>query len=161
MTMPARQTAFISFAVGGAAFLMDRVHKFYQIDLMGWTGGEHVQVTGFLDYILVWNTGVSYGLLAGVPWYVMTAVIVLAMALLVGWWVKAEELRLRLALALCLGGALSNALDRTMYGAVADFFYLHAGDWSFYVFNIADVAITAGAILLIIDLLFASSETKA
>lgn len=161
MNADARRTALISLAAGGAAFLVDRVHKFTQIDILGWVGGEHISVTGFFDYVLVWNTGVSYGLLSGMPWFVIMGIMLLAMALLIGWWLKAEALRLRLALALCLGGALGNALDRALYGAVADFFHLHAGSWSFYIFNIADMAITAGGILLVIDLLFDSQTKKA
>ena len=161
MNSAGRTTAYVSLAAGGAAFFLDRLHKFIQIDLTGWTGGEYVPVTPFFDYVLVWNTGVSYGLLAGLPPFFMAAIIGLAMALLIGWWIKADGMRLRLALALCLGGAVSNALDRALYGAVADFFHLHAGTWSFYVFNIADMAITLGAILLILDLLFSDNETKA
>lgn len=161
MTPEARFSATLSLAVGGGAFFLDRVHKFYQLDFSGWTGGEYIHVTPFFDYVLVWNTGVSYGLLSGVPTFVLAIIIGAAMALLIGWWLKAETVRLRLALALCLGGALSNALDRAIYGGVADFFHLHAGTWSFYVFNIADMAITAGAILLIIDLLFAKPVVKA
>lgn len=160
MNIASRSTALLSLAIGGGVFFLDRLQKFYQLDVMGWTGGEFVQVTPFFDYVLVWNTGVSYGLLSGFPPFVLAIIIGAAMALLIGWWIKAETLRLRLALALCLGGALSNALDRAIYGAVADFFHLHAAGWSFYVFNIADMAITAGAILLIVDLLFAKPVAK-
>ena len=59
----------------------------------------------------------------------------------------------RAGLACCIGGALSNALDRAIYGSVADFFHFHLGDWSFYIFNLADAAITLGVILLLLDLL--------
>ncbi len=156
-----RSSALISLALAGLVFFIDRAHKFYQVDLAGWTGGERIQVTPFFDYVLLWNTGISYGMLSGVPTFVLAMVIGLAMALLIGWWIKAEGLRLRLALAFCLGGAVSNALDRVFYGAVADFFHFYSGTWSFYVFNIADMAITTGAILLIIDLLFAKPEVKA
>jgi lipoprotein signal peptidase len=52
---------------------------------------------------------------------------------------------------LVIGGALSNALDRLLYGAVADFFHFHWQDWSFYIFNLADMAITVGVLLLILD----------
>jgi signal peptidase II len=57
-----------------------------------------------------------------------------------------------MGLALCLGGALSNALDRALYGAVADFFHFHWGTASFYIFNLADAAITLGVVLLFIDM---------
>jgi signal peptidase II len=53
----------------------------------------------------------------------------------------------------CIGGAASNAVDRILYGAVADFFHFHWGEWSFYIFNIADMAITLGVLLLILDLI--------
>jgi signal peptidase II len=59
----------------------------------------------------------------------------------------------RCGLALALGGALSNALDRALYGAVADFFHFHWGDWSFYIFNLADTAISLGVVLLLLDAL--------
>ena len=54
---------------------------------------------------------------------------------------------------LCIGGALSNAVDRLLYGAVADFFHFHWQAWSFYIFNIADMMISFGVLLLILDLL--------
>ncbi|MNL18897.1 Lipoprotein signal peptidase [compost metagenome] len=76
-----------------------------------------------------------------------------AVAALSVWWWRASDLLVRLGLALCVGGALSNALDRLVYGAVADFFHFHWGSWSFYIFNLADVAITLGVILLFVDLL--------
>ena len=59
----------------------------------------------------------------------------------------------RTGLAICIGGAVSNALDRWIYGAVADFFWLHFGDVSLFVFNVADAAITLGVCLLLLDLL--------
>jgi signal peptidase II len=55
------------------------------------------------------------------------------------------------ALGLVIGGALANALDRAIHGAVADFFHLHWGNWSWYVFNLADVAIVAGVALLLYE----------
>ena len=60
---------------------------------------------------------------------------------------------IRAGLAICIGGALSNALDRAIYGAVADFFHVHWGDLAFpYIFNVADVMITIGVGLLLLDL---------
>lgn len=142
-----------SLVLGLLAFALDRGHKYFQIEIAGWRGGEYVQVTGFFDYVLVWNTGVSYGLLGGVPLWVLAIVIAAALLALSVWWWRAEDPLLRAGLACCVGGALSNALDRVLYGAVADFFHFHWQDYSFYIFNIADAAITLGVLLMILDLL--------
>lgn len=153
MTGLARTTALVSLFWGIGAFLLDRAHKFYQVDVEGWTGGEIVQVTGFFDYVLVWNTGISYGLFGDVPLAILGIVIVLAIAALLVWWWNASHTIVQLGLMLCIGGAASNAVDRIAYGAVADFFHFHWGAYSFYIFNIADVAITFGVLLLILDLI--------
>jgi signal peptidase II len=148
-----RATAIVSLFWGIGAFLLDRAHKFYQIDLGGWRGGEVVTVTDFFDYVLVWNTGVSYGLLSDVPLAVLGAIIAVALVALGWWWWRATQPLLQVGLMLCIGGALSNALDRLLYGAVADFFHFHWQAWSFYIFNLADMAISAGVLLLILDLI--------
>ena len=171
----ATPSVYLSLTTAILAFGLDRAHKAFQVSadcievgstkcvevlasyvpfsMTGWRGGEIVRVTDFFDYVLVWNTGISYGLLDGMPAWVLGAVMMVAIVALAIWWLRADSSLLRLGLALCIGGALSNALDRLIYGAVADFFHFHWGTWSFYIFNIADVAITAGVILLIADLL--------
>ena len=120
--------------------------------LTGWRGGEVLRLTGYFDYVLVWNTGISYGLLDSLPAWVLGIVMVIAMAALALWWLRADSGLIRLGLALALGGALSNAIDRLIWGAVADFFHFHWGGWSFYVFNLADLAITLGVLLLVLDM---------
>ena len=67
------------------------------------------------------------------------------------WWSRTADVLVRFGLMLAIGGAVSNALDRLLYGAVADFFHFHWQDWSFYIFNLADVAITLGVLLLLLD----------
>jgi signal peptidase II len=134
------------------AFGLDRGHKYFQIDIEGWRGGEFIPVTEFFDYMLIWNTGVSYGLLGGVPLWALSIVIAAATILLAVWWWRSTQQLVRAGLALCIGGAVSNAVDRALYGAVADFFHFHWQDYSFYIFNIADTAITLGVLLLILDL---------
>jgi signal peptidase II len=143
----------LSLFWGVFALVLDRMHKYVQVDLEGWRGGEVVRVTDFFDYVLVWNTGISYGLLGDVPVIVLGAVIAVAIAALAFWWWKAEHALVQIGLMLAIGGAVSNAVDRLFYGAVADFFHFHWQDWSFYIFNLADVAITCGVLLLILDLL--------
>ena len=132
-------------------FGADRLHKFIQIDVLGWAGGEYIQVTSFFDYVLVWNPGISYGLLGDIPFWVLAALVTAALVGLSVWWFRADSALLRAGLALAIGGALSNASDRARYGAVADFFHFHWQDWSFYIFNLADAAITIGVLLLLLD----------
>ena len=151
--MPALTRPFLisSILLGLFAFALDRVHKFVQIDMLGWRGGEFVPVTSFFDYVLVWNPGVSYGLLNNLPVWMLGIIAIIAVAALAIWWSRTGDPMVRFGLMLAIGGALSNALDRVLYGAVADFFHFHWGEWSFYIFNIADVAITLGVLLLLLD----------
>lgn len=151
---------WLSFALGVAAFVMDRGHKYFQIEIQGWRGGEYVPVTSFFDYVLVWNTGISYGLFGAVPSVVLLVIMAVAMLALTIWWLRADTVLVRCGLALCLGGAQSHVIDRWIYGAVPDFFHFHWGEWSFYVFNISDTAITIGVVLLAIDALWPRSNNQ-
>ncbi|WP_233280493.1 signal peptidase II [Devosia rhizoryzae] len=137
----------------GQALCVQIPYAYNPLTLTGWRGGEVISVTPFFDYVLVWNTGISYGLLDGLPVWTLGAVMLVAIVALSVWWWRTSVFLVRLGLAFCIGGALSNALDRLIYGAVADFFHFHWGSWSFYIFNIADMAITLGVILLFADLL--------
>lgn len=172
---PASLSIIISLMAAVFAFGIDRAHKAFQVSsecmaigtapcieiftsyvpvsMTDWRGGEVVRVTDFFDYVLVWNTGISYGLLASVPAWGLGVLMAVAIVALSIWWLRAESFLIRLGLALAIGGALSNGLDRVIYGGVADFFHFHWGTWSFYIFNLADVAITFGVILLMLDLL--------
>ena len=99
----------------------------------------------------MWNKGVSYGLFSG---HQQGFLIAMALVISVLLWVWASRSENRLgawAFGLIIGGALSNALDRAVHGAVADFFHFHLGRFSWYVFNIADVAIVAGVALLLYE----------
>jgi signal peptidase II len=108
----------------------------------------------FVDFVVVWNRGVSYGLFqqeGGLGRWLLVG-LSLAAALGLGLWMRRAGTRLlAIALGLIVGGALGNAVDRAAYGAVFDFVHLHAGAWSWYVFNVADAAIVAGVIGLILD----------
>ncbi|HVY51324.1 MAG TPA: signal peptidase II [Devosia sp.] len=142
-----------SLACGLLAFAADRLHKFVQIDYLHWPEGHFVPLTPFFDVGLVFNPGISYGLLTSLPLWAIAILVVVALGALVVWWWRAASVLVRAGLACCIGGAASNALDRVIYGQVADFFHFHLGEWSFYIFNLADAAITLGVGLLLLDLL--------
>ncbi|MGU3536534.1 signal peptidase II [Methylobacterium sp. A54F] len=108
----------------------------------------------FLDIVVVWNRGVSYGLFQQEGGLGRWLLVALSLAASLGLWLWMRRARTRLlglALGLIVGGALGNAVDRAAYGAVFDFVHLHAGTWSWYVFNVADAAIVAGVVGLILD----------
>lgn len=141
----------LSLVLGLIVFVLDRGHKYFQIEVQGWRGGEFATITPFFDYVLVWNTGISYGMFGELPPAILLAIMGVAMIALTIWWLRADTLLVRCGLALCLGGALSHVIDRWVYRAVPDFFHFHWGEWSFYVFNISDTAITIGVVLLAVD----------
>lgn len=118
----------------------------------------------YADLVVVWNRGVSYGMFqqdgALGRWLLVGLSLVAALALGL-WMARAGSRLLGIALGLIVGGALGNAVDRAVYGAVFDFVHLHAGGWSWYVFNVADAAIVAGVIGLILDSLLPSGRSSA
>ncbi len=108
----------------------------------------------YAEFVVVWNRGVSYGLFqqeGGIGRWLLVALSLAAALGLSVWMTRAGSRLLATALGLIAGGALGNAIDRAAYGAVFDFVHLHAGAWSWYVFNIADAAIVAGVVGLILD----------
>jgi signal peptidase II len=146
------RSILLSLLLGVAAFGADRLHKYVQLTVIGSPEGQFAPVLPFLDVGFVYNRGVSFGLLGSLPFPVVIAVVSVALIALLIWWARSTSVLVRIALAICIGGAVSNAVDRWLYGAVADFFWLHWGDMSFFVFNVADTAITVGVCLLLLDL---------
>lgn len=137
----------IGFAVAVAALAADRAHKMWMLGPFAIGEKGSAVLTPFLDLVLVWNRGISYGLLTQGTDIGRFVLIVLGIggALLFGWWLRsARRLVVAVSLGLIIGGALSNVIDRVLHGAVADFFLFHIGRFQWYVFNIADVWIVAG-----------------
>jgi signal peptidase II len=143
----------IGIAVALAGLLIDQAHKLWMLGPFAIEGKGRVPVTGFLDLVMVWNKGVSYGLLTqngDLGRWVLVG-FGLVGAFVFGWWLwHSKRVLTSLALGLVIAGALSNVIDRLVYGAVADFFLLHAGGYEWYVFNIADVWIVAGVVGLVL-----------
>jgi signal peptidase II len=156
-----RNGLWLSLLLGLAAFAADRLHKYVQVEMLHWPEGHFRPLLPFLDLGLVYNTGVSYGLLSSLPTLALGVVVVAALIALIVWWARSHSPLVRAGLAICIGGALSNALDRLIYPGVADFFWLHFGDTSFFVFNVADAMITLGVCLLLLDLLGIGSRKAA
>src|SRR4029078_10791053 len=104
------------------AFALDRIHKYIQIEVIHWPENRFEPITPFFDIGLVYNTGISYSLLSSMPVWVLGLLTVAALTGLAIWWWRAEHSLVRAGLAIAIGGAASNGLDRWIYGGVADFF---------------------------------------
>jgi signal peptidase II len=124
-----------------------------------------VEVTSFFNLVLVYNRGAAFSFLAGAGGWqreFFTIIALIASAWIIWLLYRYPQQRLfSLALALVLGGAIGNVIDRVMIGAVVDFLDFHAFGWHWPAFNVADSAITCGAALLIWDGIFGSSQNKA
>jgi signal peptidase II len=127
-----------------------------------------VQLTPFFDLVLVWNTGISYGWFqngGGFGQLVLLAFKVAAVIVLLFWLLKARSRLVVAGLGLIIGGAIGNAADRILHGAVVDYALFHTeiggNAYNWYVFNLADVAIVAGVAALLYDSLWGGSAKKA
>lgn len=150
-------TAAKGYLVAAAIFVVDQLVKLWIIAGIGLQAKGSINLLPILSLTWVENRGVSMGLLqadgAKERW-ILTAVTAL-IAAGVAWWMRKETNRIDiLALALVLGGALGNIVDRVRFGYVVDFVHVHVGEWSFYVFNVADAAITIGVAILLLRAFF-------
>jgi len=116
--------------------------------------GEAIAVLPILSIVLAFNTGAAFSFLAGGDGWQrwLFSGIAIAAAVFILWLIRQGGGRVYLAgLALILGGAIGNLVDRLLLGHVVDFILVHWRDWSYPAFNVADSAITIGAILLVVD----------
>lgn len=125
--------------------------------------GDSLELAPFFNLILTYNPGAAFNFLADAGGWQKWVFVVLALGIS-GWIVgmlkkHGDERLLSLALTLIMGGALGNVIDRFAYGAVVDFLDFHYGGWHFPAFNVADSAITVGAVLLLWEQL-TTSEAK-
>lgn len=154
----------IGILAAAAALILDQGSKLIMLYGFGFAQMAHacheysepVSVLPFFNLAMVWNCGVSYGLFPasgpeGTAFLALFSIV--AVAALGRWLWLADRLTLTIGLGLVIGGALGNLIDRLIYGKVADFFDFHAGAYHWYVFNVADAAITFGVIALLYDAL--------
>lgn len=146
-----------------ATLAADQANKLWLIFGYGIEARQPVRLAPFFDVIFAKNPGISYSLLRAQSGTERLALLVLTLAatLCIGVWLWRAGTRLvGLSLGLIVGGALGNLCDRLAYGFVADFYHFHLGSFSWYVFNLADVAIVAGVGLLLYDSLFLTRKTE-
>lgn len=140
----------------GLAFIVMLLDQFTKVLVLGYFHlGDSLTVTSFFNLVRVHNAGAAFSFLAaagGWQRWLFTGIGVVAVVFIV-WMLKSHggQKLFCFALALILGGAVGNVIDRVLHGYVVDFFDFHAAGWHFPAFNIADSGISVGAALLILD----------
>lgn len=146
-------------AIAAGVAVADQLIKWWAVAALA-GASEPVVVTPFLKFVMVWNRGVSFGLFGGgtVPPWLFAALAGAIVVALAAWLRRVDERWTGIGIALVIGGAVGNIVDRLRFGAVADFVVLHAGRYEWPAFNLADSAITVGVAALIIDALLPRRE---
>ena len=124
---------------------------------------KQVVFNDWLNFTMVWNRGISFGMFGAGAGKTPLLFIALSMLISLGlliWLVLARTKMLFFALPLIIGGAIGNVIDRVRFGAVADFIDMHLGDRHWPAYNIADACVVIGAIFLILDTIFDKSGSK-
>ena len=141
------------FGIAALVLLADLATKW--LVLARFAAGERFEVTGFFNLVLVFNRGAAFSFLADAPGWqtpVFAGFALIASAVIAYLLIKTPQKKIFCAgLALILGGAIGNLIDRLRFGQVVDFLDFHALGWHWPAFNVADSAITVGAVILILE----------
>lgn len=157
--------------IAALVLILDQISKWYVVEVVmrpdavadtPYFAPHAIPITPFFNVVMAWNRGVSFGIFNNDgphnAWLLTSLSLIIVVALLV-WMARTREPVLRFAIGLIVGGALGNAIDRIRFGAVADFLDLHVAGYHWPAFNVADIGISLGAVLLVADALFASRNS--
>lgn len=150
----------IGLLFAAVLLVLDQVSKWWILEVVELPFRQNIPLLALgpvgLDLTMVWNRGVTFGLLSGEgAWnhLILAALALVVAGFLLRWLARAENRLVALSLGAVIGGAIGNVIDRVRFGAVVDFVDVHAWGWHWYVFNIADAAIVCGVLALVGDAL--------
>jgi len=143
-------------------FILDQITKYFafkavtNIIIRTDRAQNAIKVTEFFNISKVWNTGISFGMFRNMyaNQVILSIITIIIIAILIHWMLKIEKKYLMIAVAITLGGAFGNLIDRLRFGAVADFLDFHIGQYHWPSFNIADSAVCIGVFIILLDDLF-------
>lgn len=156
-----RRLEYQAMALIVVTLVADQVSKELLLGYLLKTGAMVPVIDGYFRLVVVWNRGVSFGLLGGdralPPWVLSAIAVAVCIGLFV--WLRRTDRRLGgWGIGLVIGGAIGNVIDRARWGAVFDFADFHVGQWHWPAFNVADSAIVAGVGLMLIDSLVGEKQ---
>ena len=160
MTKFLNKKIFFYFLITLLIFTLDRISKMYVINIAETYGKVDIYLNQFINIILVWNTGIGFGLLSfekQFTYNAITLIIVLVNFVILYLGIKSNNFK-RLIFFIILGGSLGNLFDRLYYAAVPDFIDINYNDFHWFIFNVADIFISIGVICLIFDEIFLNKE---
>ena len=134
-------------------FLLDRISKIYVIDQSKKSLSNNLFLSDYLNISLMWNEGIAFGLFAFDEsfFYNFITILIIMVIIIVFFMILKNKGYKKYSLILILGGALGNLYDRIFFGAVPDFIDFHIGDFHWFVFNVADIFISIGVIIMILS----------
>jgi signal peptidase II len=160
MTIKSTSTKRLGLTLVLGVLALDQLSKYWIINVLRLPEIGKIEVSAFFDLTMVWNYGVSFGALtADAAWerWALVGLSGIIASIFAVWLTRASRAQTVLALSLVIGGAIGNMIDRIRFGAVADFMDVSALHFP-WVFNVADSAITLGAVLLALDMVLNPDE---
>ena len=156
--MTVRNLVNFSFIV--SIFLIDRFSKLVMINSSTIDGSSNVLINDFLSFNLVWNDGIAFGLFSFDQkiYYNFLTAIILLITLIILWMILKTKGLEKIAFMMILGGSTGNIFDRLYYSSVPDFIDIHYGNFHWFIFNVADIFISIGVLLLIILEIFIKNK---
>ena len=151
-----RESYRLGLPIALLVLLLDQATKWLML-LVVMAPPRIIEVTGFFNLVLAWNTGVSFSAFAGsgpAGRWILVGVAVVICGFVLAWMGRTQRRLLIAGFAVIVGGALGNVIDRVIHGAVVDFLDFHLAGWHWPAFNLADTAITLGVVAIIADSLF-------
>jgi len=142
----------ISLIVPVFIFSLDRISKIYVINLSKNSSDIELFSSKFLNITLIWNEGIAFGIFSAIHgyWYNLLTITIVLIAIIILIMSIRQDGMQQYFLLIVFGGALGNLYDRIFFKAVPDFIDLHVGDFHWFIFNMADIFITFGVIMLIL-----------
>ena len=132
-------------------FVADRLSKILIINSAETFGELDIFVTSFLNFNLIWNDGIAFGLFSFEKkiYYNFLTILIVLITLIILWMITRTEKIEKLAFMMVFGGSIGNIFDRLYYSSVPDFIDIHFNNFHWFIFNVADIFITVGVLLLI------------